>query len=83
MRLAELDAEETETMRPALERMQQRGAKLREEKEQLSAKVTELEDIVCERANRLTKHEIKKTLLKHGEALREYGVKRLGLFDPT
>ena len=45
---AELDAEEALTMRPALERQQQRQAKLREEKEQLSASVDQLEEIVSE-----------------------------------
>ena len=33
-----------------------------------------------EKANHLTKHEIEQTLLRHQETLREYGVKRLGLF---
>lgn len=50
----ELDMDEAEAMRPALERMQQRQAELRVEKEQLEVKATQLKHIVSEQGACLT-----------------------------
>jgi hypothetical protein len=45
---AVLDAEETEVLRPALERIQGRQAELQREKEQLEAEAAQLERVVRE-----------------------------------
>jgi hypothetical protein len=45
---AALDAEEAETMRPALERVQGRRAELQREKEQLAGEAAQLERVVRE-----------------------------------
>src|SRR5687768_6995826 len=51
---AKMDAEETEALRPALERTQRHRSNLQQEKEQLSGKAAQLERVVQEKEQLLS-----------------------------
>jgi hypothetical protein len=69
---AALDAEEAEAMRPALQRMQERQAELRREREQLAAEAAQLERVV---------HEQEELLADARSYLEQLRAKRAALAD--